>query len=166
LRGGGITRGRSTGAVSPGRDAVGLRAGKDSAELSPVAPRLYRPFKAPTMKNRRPVVQDQNSMEIEPPRKRPDSCSDRGGALAVTSKSGAEARFPQRPPPQPLADRSRHLNSNNTSTSTSSSTLASTTCEVTDTGNDSFDDDTADMEELLMEGGEEVEALLRACDGA
>ena len=53
-----------------------------------------------------------------------------------------------------------------TSTSTSTSTLASTTCEATDTGNDSFDDDTADMEGLLMEGGEEVEALLRACDGA
>jgi hypothetical protein len=166
LRGGGIPRGRSVGAVSSGGDGVGQRAGKDSAESSPAAPRLCRPFKAPTMMNRRPIVQDQNSMEVEPDRKRSNACSARGVAPAVITKSAAEARFPQRPPPQPLADRSRHLNSNNTSTSTSTSTLASTTCEATDTGNDSFDDDTADMEGLLMEGGEEVEALLRACDGA
>ena len=167
LRGGGITRGRSIGASSPGGgDSLVTRVGKDNAEVIPLAPRLYQPFKAPTMMQRRPVVQDQNSMDVESQRKRSDPSIDRSGVTGFATKIPASAHVPQRPPPQPLADRSRHLNSNNTSTSTSSSTLASTTCDAIDTGNDSFDDDTADMEGLLMEGGEEVEALLRACDGA
>lgn len=163
--GGGIVRGQSIGATSSGGgDPVGAKAGRIGADPSPAAPRLYRPFKAPTMMPKRAAVQDQNSMDIASPHKRSAPPIDRSGAALFGMKTAPPP--PQRPPPQPLADRSRQLNSRNTSTSTSSSTLASTICDATDTGNDSFDDDTIDMEGLLMEGGEEVEALLRACDGA
>jgi len=161
--GGGIPRVRSMGPCSPNGDTFANKRSRDGSEPVQVPPpRLHRPFKAPTMVAKRPSIQDQNAAATVPASvafKKPEPIRQMDGVAA--------AQIPQRPPIQPLADRTRQLNSHTTSTSTSTSTLASTTGDPTDTGNDSFDDDdAADMEGLLMGGGEEVEALLRACDGA
>ena len=160
--GGGIPRVRSMGPCSPNGDMFANKRPRDGSEPAQAPPpRLHRPFKAPTMLAKRPSIQDQNAIAPvlgNAAFKKPEPTRPVDGVAAAPP--------PQRPPIQPLADRTRQLNSHTTSTSTSSSTLASTTGDPTDTGNDSFDDDAADMEGLLMGGGEEVEALLRACDGA
>jgi hypothetical protein len=134
---------------------TGTKRSRDGSEPAPAVPsRLDRPFKAPTMAVKNHSIQDQNA-----------SNAPLTGVAFKKPDVPPNVRPAQRPPIQPLTDRTRHLNSNTTSTSTSSSTLTSAAGDVTDTGNDSFEDDAEDMEGLLMGGGAEVEALFRACDG-
>jgi hypothetical protein len=153
---GSTSRGRSVGATLSGGDVKTVmqpvRSSQEGAVNLGSAGGLRNPFKAPRMIAKPKTSQDQNN-----PLHQPKQYDDKFYHPMIKPSD-----HPHRPPPKPLSDKTGDMNSLDTSRSTSSSTMASTIVDPLDTGNDSFDDD---MEGLLMGGGEDVEALLRICDG-